>query len=397
MNKIVAVYLGPPGLALIGQFQNFASIVSGIGNASIQTGIVTSTAENDDPQLRKTVWSNALLITTMFSLITTVSTLVFAGYIASHILLDSNLIIIVQVFAISIIFYSLNLYLLSILNGLGEIGYYSFINILISVFTLILVSVLTIYFKLNGALLGIIFAQSLIFFISYFIIYSKYKNRFFQNIFSGIDKAIIFRLLKYGLTSFLSGFIFSFMMIAIRLIIIKERSLNDAGLREAAIKISIYFNMIFTLPVSIYFLPKLSGVTDEQEIILIFKEFFKLILPVAILSAYIIYLLRAPLISILFTESFILVNELLIYLLIAELFRIFSNLICVFFLAHKLLFKIIRNQFLLATIFILLTYFTIEMYGLEGVVISYLLASLLDAVLYILMFFSYYKNIQNTA
>ena len=52
LNKFIAVYAGPSGLAILAQFQNFSGIVTGFSNGSIQTGVVKKTAENDSKTLR---------------------------------------------------------------------------------------------------------------------------------------------------------------------------------------------------------------------------------------------------------------------------------------------------------------------------------------------------------
>ena len=46
MNKIISLFLGPSGIALIGQFQNTTSIISSLAHGSIQTGNVKYVSEN---------------------------------------------------------------------------------------------------------------------------------------------------------------------------------------------------------------------------------------------------------------------------------------------------------------------------------------------------------------
>ena len=45
INKVIAIYVGPSGLAVVGQLQNFMSIITTISNGAITNGIVKYTAE----------------------------------------------------------------------------------------------------------------------------------------------------------------------------------------------------------------------------------------------------------------------------------------------------------------------------------------------------------------
>jgi len=50
LNKIVAIYIGPLGIAIIGQFNNFMGIANTIGSGGIATGVVKYIAENKDSE-----------------------------------------------------------------------------------------------------------------------------------------------------------------------------------------------------------------------------------------------------------------------------------------------------------------------------------------------------------
>ena len=61
INKIVAVYLGPAGVALIGQFANFTGMSNSIAGMGIGTGITKYIAEyHDDIVARKKILSTGL-------------------------------------------------------------------------------------------------------------------------------------------------------------------------------------------------------------------------------------------------------------------------------------------------------------------------------------------------
>ena len=377
MNKVVAVYLGPSGLALIGQFQNFSGIVTGLANGSIQTGIVKKTAESDVAENREKVWVNAFLLSMGFSLLTSLVVFILAEYLAKLIMFDRSYLFVMQVFSFSIIFYSLNLYLLSILNGLGEIKFYSIINICISLISLLVVSVLTVLYQLEGALLGLVLTQSFVFLLSYFFVYKKYNNLFFKIVRSVVDKKIINTLLKFGVASFSSGLISAVMMILVRNVIINDTSLDDAGIWEAAIKIGIYFNLIFALPISLHYLPKFSGVSDSANIKMYLKQAFSFAVPVMVVASLFLYLIAETVILLLFAKEFLLLGEFLIFILLAEMVRVVAGTFSTLLFAKQALMKPVKNEFVRALSFVGGAYVLVDEHGLYGVAVSYLMASFL--------------------
>ena len=60
LNKILAVYVGPAGYAVIGQFQNAISMITGFASGAINTGVVKYTAEySHDEVAQARVWQAA--------------------------------------------------------------------------------------------------------------------------------------------------------------------------------------------------------------------------------------------------------------------------------------------------------------------------------------------------
>src|SRR6185369_2998685 len=70
LNKILAVYIGPSGYAVIGQLQNLISLVTSFANGAINTGVTKYTAEYfDDEPRQQAIWRTAGGISLVGSLI----------------------------------------------------------------------------------------------------------------------------------------------------------------------------------------------------------------------------------------------------------------------------------------------------------------------------------------
>ena len=60
LNKILAVYVGPSGYAVIGQFQNFIQIVTTFAGGAINNAVIKYTAEYyDDKNKQRIGWKAA--------------------------------------------------------------------------------------------------------------------------------------------------------------------------------------------------------------------------------------------------------------------------------------------------------------------------------------------------
>ena len=67
--KIVAVYIGPSGLALVGQMQSFIAMISSIASAGVGSGVVKYTSEyKDNNEVKRKVWGNSVKISLLFIL-----------------------------------------------------------------------------------------------------------------------------------------------------------------------------------------------------------------------------------------------------------------------------------------------------------------------------------------
>ena len=85
--KIVAVYIGPSGLALMGQMQNFISMMSSVASAGVNSGVVKYTAEHfEDEQIKQKIWSSALKISLVLIVPMAIAIIFLADFISMKLL-----------------------------------------------------------------------------------------------------------------------------------------------------------------------------------------------------------------------------------------------------------------------------------------------------------------------
>jgi len=389
MNKIIAVYLGPAGLAMLGQFQNFSQLVINIATGSIHTGVVKYTAEN---KLNKEnlfrIWNNSLYISLILSSFTILLIILLNDFLAIKVLFSNEYSELIVIFGVTLIFNVMNMYILAILNGLQNIKLFTAINIFISISTLLIISFLTIKYQLIGALYALIITQSLVFFISFLLVYKKYKLDFFIIVsLKNFDYLIVKKLLSYGIVSFISGATMSLMLLSVRHIIESDMSLEYAGYWEALWKISIYFTMLTMLPASIYYLPKYAELTTVRDIKAKFLESLKFFAPLQILFGVILFIFKLFIIKLLFTEDFILISPVLIFMIIGDIIRIISYLIVNIMYAKGFMLKLVILDISYNALLTVLIYFLFKEYSLLGLGYSYLIANVF-VLLYVLKFYT---------
>ena len=195
--KIIAMYVGPSGLAFIGQFQNFLTILMRFATGAINSGVVKYTAEyREDEKEKQKLWSTAIRISLGATFFVSLMLIIFHNYLSTLFFKTDEYGSIFLIFAVTLVFFVLNSLLLAILNGQKEIKKLITVNILSSFVGLILTGGLTYFFGLYGALVSYVTGQSLVFFVTLgFVFKSQWFNiKLFT---TQLDKGYVKKLGKY--------------------------------------------------------------------------------------------------------------------------------------------------------------------------------------------------------
>lgn len=389
INKIVAVYIGPSGIALIGQFQNLLNIVISFGNGAISNGVTKYVAEYSgvDDNKKNELISAAFVISLICSLLVGMMTFISSSNLSLWIFNTKDYHSIIKLLGIVLSLISFNTLSLSIINGLKRIKLYIGINLVNSFLSLIVTSILSILFGVFGALLSLVIVQAMIFFITFPLVVKKID--FDINIKNALGKTHYRKLLAFSLMSIVSISLVSLTQIIIRNHIIKDFSIIHAGYWQSVWLISTMYLMIFSTAFSIYYLPRLSELKSNEEIRKEIIDCYKVILPLVFISALCIYFLRDFIIEMLFTSEFIAMRSLFAFQLIGDFLKMAS-----FSIAYLMISKAMTRTFIITEIafsfsFYLLTVIFLKISGLEGVTYAYAANYLLYLITIIIIF----KNI----
>lgn len=385
-GKVVALFTGPAGVALIGQFTNFISIVLAFANGAINSGVIKYAAEYNDDELKlKKLFSTSLRISVYCSVFFGVVLLLVANY-ASQLLFDSYLYVNpIRVLGITIILYSLNSLLIAILNGLKEIAIYTLVNTVGSVVGLLFTVILVFYFQIIGALYALVLTQSIVFFVSLgLVVKSKWFSWSYFN--QSFDKGLALKLSHYSLMAITSVLCIPVAQIVLRNLLISQLGINSAGYWQGMMRISDGYLLLITTSLSTYYLPKLASLKDEVDLRKEIFHGYKIILPFVFISCLIIYLLRFYITSILFSNDFKAMNELFLFQLIGDFFKIAAWLLAFLMMAKSMTKTYIITEVVFTFTYIFFSYISISIFNLKGISIAFAINYFIYFVVMVIIF-----------
>ena len=321
-TKVVAVLIGPGGVALLGQLNNLVYIVQYLASGAINNGVVKYVSEHKGAVGKvRTLLTNALLVTGVCSLACGTAMIACHRRLSRWIMLSDEYGYIFIVFGVTVILYAFNMLLLSIVNGYREYKMFIRINVANSLAGLVFAVVLTLLYGLPGALIGATTYQSAVFFVTLYMVRRKPWARW--SYFRGrIDRSIIRNYLKYALMTLVSIGTMPVAQILIRRYIMLDLSELEAGWWEAMNRISNIYLLVVTTSFSVYYLPRLSEITEPNEVRREIGKAFKVIIPLLLTGFVLVYLCRFLIIRILFTSEFLPMAKLFGWQMGSDLFKI---------------------------------------------------------------------------
>lgn len=370
-NKVVAIYTGPSGVALIGAFTNFISIVLTFANGAINTGVIKYTAEyeNDDKKL-KSLFSTSFQISLYCSAFVGVILIVFSSIFSDWIFNTSLYSNPIRVLGFTIILYALNSLLISILNGKKQIKIYTIVNTVGSIVGLLFTLILVYYFKLEGALYAMVLSQSIIFFVTLFMITQSdwFSWDYFKQ---NLDVDILKKLSHYSLMAIVSALTGPISQIIIRNMLISTHGMQAAGIWQGMMRISDGYLMLVMTALATYYLPKLASLHTDTELRVEILQGYKLIIPVVFFSCLIIYVWRSYIIDLLYTPDFISMSNLFFYQLLGDFFKMCSWILAYLMLAKSMTKLFVITEIGFSLLYVLLGYICVIYFGVKGITIAF--------------------------
>jgi O-antigen/teichoic acid export membrane protein len=388
-SKILAIFVGPSGMALSGNLRSFIVSLEGVGSLGFQNGIVKHIAENigNKKELEKTI-STLLISFLLVAFFLSTSLFIFSEYFCRKIF-GNNLqyVIVIKIVAVVLPWNAISLLFLSIINGLEEYKKVILATIITNIIGLMQAIVLIYFFKVLGAFLSIIFFPIILVIVTFFYLPQGIISLRLLN-FRQYDFVIFKNLSSFSLMVLPPTILSPIFNVKIRNFLISSVGIDKSGLWESITRISNFYLLFIGSILSIYFYPKLIKTKQVEEVKKVIWNYYKLILPLFIVGGAVVYFSRFIIIKILFTNQFLGVSELFFLQLCNDFFKVCGMILGYFLLAQKKVFHYIVIEVLAIFFLYYTSLFFIKTYGLEGV----LIAQVLENFTYLIVLVVYFKK-----
>jgi polysaccharide transporter, PST family len=373
LNKVVAVYVGPAGYGVIGQFQNLVGIVSTLASGGVNTGVTRYTAEYAGQEDRQhAVWNTASGLGLVGAGVCALALILAREPLARWALGDVAHADVMVWLGGSLAFLVLNGLMLAILTGRKAVRSLVVASIAGSLISAVLAAVLVSTRGLGGALLAIAVSQAIAFGVTA-IIFHKADGTSVRQLFGRIHPQTARRLGSYALMAATSALATPLAQIFIRDRLAKDLGWFDVGLWQALWKISELHLMLLTTTLSVYLLPRFAEIQHADELVREVRASYRFVLPLSVATCSVIYLLRTPLVHGLLTTEFLPLLALLGVQLVGDFLKINSWVMAYTMVSHAMTRVFIATEIVFALVLACSTTLMARQWGLLGATAAYAL------------------------
>jgi len=389
-SKIIALFVGPQGLALLGNLRNLMTVMETITTLGFQNGIVKYVTEHSAEQQKlKKVISTVLISITLVALVLS-GLLFFMSDYLNDIVFGTTFkySFIFKALAVAFPWYAASLVLISVINGLSKFKHVIYITIFGNIIGLAISVVMIWQYRTLGALLSICIAPSMLFFAALYFVNKEIKLLDYIA-YTSFSFNILKKMSSYSLMAFVSAVVAPLVFLVIRKNIILAVGIEQAGYWEAINKISAYYLMFIGTILTLYFLPKLVQANNHKETNTVFRSYCITIMPVFILGLFLLFIMKDFIVRLLFSADFMPVKNLFFWQLCGDVLKGFSLILGYNLIAKKHTVFFIITEFISMGIMYFASFYLISVYGIEGVV----MAHCITYVVYLIILIIYFRKV----
>lgn len=380
--KLTAVYLGPSGLALIAQLNNFLSLCQGVVSNGLDTASGRLTAEyREDEQRRRRLLGTLGKVGLGLGIPTALVVISTSPWLASWLLKDASFAWVFVVAAVSNLAVLFNGMLLGALSARGDIARVVFSHIGATILGLLIFAPTAMRWGVNGGLyaaasiyIGSLAVTLLLIYRSPLIKLRDFVGRF--------DRDEARRILSFYPMLIVHAVSVPLSLILVRDGVVSTLSLESAGLWQACWRLSETYLTVVMMSVTTQFMVRLGEQINFPDRLR--SEMLKtLVLAVGatVGCAVGIYLLREWIVKLLFSSEFLPVADIIGVQLIGDIFKIIGHTLGFVLVATLRSGWYISIDIAVPVIFVVLARVLAVDMGVLGVTTSYVIASLIHCIL----------------
>ncbi|EKP0306345.1 O-antigen translocase [Aeromonas veronii] len=389
--KVVAIYTGPTGMAMLGQVQSMVMSLNGIINAPAGSGVVRFTAEQQGKGFEACApwWRASLQWVLIISAVAIPLGIFLAKPIAAALFQDQKLAWILIATVCVLPLAAIGTLCNSVINGQQLYRRYVGLGMLSALISGGVMLAMIVLYNIEGALLAAAVQAAL---IGVVMLIANLRQPWFRMRYwwGVVEPKARKQIGGYMLMAITSALTVPVSLILVRNILIDQVGWGATGQWQAVYKISEVYLGVITMALGTYYLPRLASLSGVDAVVREINKTTKVVIPIVAAMAIGVYIFRDVVISLLFTEAFRGARELFAIQLLGDVIKITSWLYAYPMLSRGDTKWFISTEILFSLIFIVLTYVLVKQNGIVGANIAY-------ALNYAIYFFVVFFHLKRTA
>lgn len=387
IQRLYAQLVGEAGIYKIGQLQTLIQMLTSITTLGVFNGVVKYVSEHkeDKEQLQK-LFSTSFVFVTIGSVLASVTLFAFSGYWSEYLFSSQEFVYLIKLVAIIVPFVAVQRVFNGVVNGLSKYKKFAKIELVSYVLSAALLIYFLFEYNIDGALVAIAITPAIQFLVMLFL-FLKVLREYVQFEKISFKIPLAKSLLAFALMSFVSTVLLGFVEIDIRDMLANKMTEADAGIWTAMTNISknymVFSGTLFTL----YVIPKFASIYTKADFTKELFTIYKTLLPIFGVGMLIVYFFREFIIELIY-PGFNEMASLFKWQLLGDFVRLGSLVLAHQFLAKKMVRNFIFSEILSLALFYGLSYYLVDGYGVEGVVLAHFLRYI---VYFFVVFFLVYR------
>ncbi|HTM29348.1 MAG TPA: O-antigen translocase, partial [Rhodanobacter sp.] len=185
------------------------------------------------------------------------------------------------------------------------------------------------------------------------------------------DREMTLRLAAFSVMTLSSALLAPLVNIAVRNHLARQLGWEQVGYWQAVSKVSDAYLLFLTAAINIYYLPKLASIQERAALVLELRNAYRYILPVVVVLAATVYVLREWVTRLLFSADFAPANALYAPQLVGDVVKIASFILAYVMLAKAMTRLFVISECVFAASYLVLVYLLTAHYGLIGAMYAF--------------------------
>ncbi|MDM2776597.1 hypothetical protein OGY18_05425 [Citrobacter sp. Cpo142] len=388
--KLIAKVGGPDALSNFGLYQNLVTVLLMVSGGVMFAGVTSkiARAENNDEFTRfytgANIFLNRLLLISFFVFF---PLCIFILYVTVDWMRGNIIALLLLSLPFILLQTRFNFYL-AVLNGLSKVNLLARDNIYASILT-ILIACVAFFITTDWRYFAICMCLGPTLRYIYVVGRNKQEYKLSENIKPEKDLRY---LLRYSLVGLISSLCLPIAQIIARNFITNHNGLFESGIWQGLTRFSEVYLVLVSSVLSVYVLPKISPAKNRIQIKECILPLIILLIPLIGIGVLFIYCLKEYVVIILFSREFLPMQDLFIYQLPGDIFKIFAWVLTFSLLGLGKTKTLIFLELAYFCTYLALVYFAVPIYGVKGAVVAYSASYLLYLFLTIAVFVYWYKK-----